>query len=129
MSLLDLAPTIADALGVAVPPGAFQGRSLLRGAPGARVFTRNSDRETAYAVTEGRYRLIFGAADRTQELFDPAADPGETQDLAGVQPAWAAAHRQALQRFLLALQPETPSPIRPLAPAELEALKALGYVR
>jgi hypothetical protein len=24
--------------------------------------------------------------------------------------------------------PETPSPIKPLAPAELEALRALGYV-
>src|SRR5262249_10411169 len=128
-SLLDLAPTVADALGVAVPGGTFQGRSLIRGAPGSRVVTRNSDTETDYAVTEDRYRLIFHTADRAQQLFDTAADPGETRDLAESRPAWAAAHRQALQRFLLALQAETPAPIRPLSPSELEALRALGYVR
>jgi len=129
VSLLDLAPTVADALGVAVPGGTFQGRSLIRGAPGSRVVTRNSDTETDYAVTEDRYRLIFHTSDRAQQLFDTAADPGETRDLAESRPAWAAAHRQALQRFLLALQPETPAPIRPLSPSELEALRALGYVR
>src|SRR6185295_12282636 len=43
VSLLDLAPTIADALRVGIPDGTFGGRSLLRGAPGSRVVTRNTD--------------------------------------------------------------------------------------
>jgi arylsulfatase A-like enzyme len=128
VSLLDLAPTIADVLGLAVPAGAFRGRSLLAGGPGGRVVTRNTDRDPTYAVTEDRYRLLYLTTNRTEELYDVRADPAEKSDLAGAQPAWAAAHRQALQRFLLSLVPETPSPIKPLAPAELEALRALGYV-
>jgi arylsulfatase A-like enzyme len=128
VSLLDLAPTIADALGVAIPAGTFVGRSLLRGAPGASVVTRNTDLVPTYGVTEDRYRLIFQAADRVQQLYDVIADPGETRDLAGAQAAWAAAQRQALQRFVLGLRPEKPTPIRPPTPAELEQLKALGYV-
>jgi len=129
VSLLDLAPTIADALGVAVPEGTFVGRSLLRGGPGTRVVTRNTDLVPTYGVTDGRYRLIFQAADRAQQLYDVLADPAETHDLADAQPAWAAAQRQALQRFVLALRPEKPTPIRPPTPAELEQLRALGYVR
>jgi arylsulfatase A-like enzyme len=129
VSLLDLAPTIADALGVAIPPGTFVGRSLRRGTPGARVVTRNTDLVPTYAVTEDRYRLIFQAADRGQQLYDVVADPDETRDLADTQAAWAAAQRQALQRFVLRLRPEKPTPIRPPTPAELEQLRALGYVR
>ena len=129
VSLLDLAPTIADALGVKIPPGTFVGRSLLRGAPGTSVVTRNTDLVPTYAITEDRYRLIFQAADRAQRLYDVIADPGETRDLADAQAAWAAAQRQALQRFVLSLRPEKPTPIRPPTAAELEQLKALGYVR
>jgi arylsulfatase A-like enzyme len=129
VSLLDLAPTIADALGVGVPEGTFVGRSLLRGASGSRVVTRNTDLVPTYGVTDGRYRLIFQAADRAQQLYDVLADPAEAHDLGDAQPAWAAAQRQALQRFVLALRPEKPTPIRPPTPAELEQLRALGYVR
>jgi arylsulfatase A-like enzyme len=128
VSLLDLAPTIADSLGIAVPAGTFRGHSLLRGAPGARVVTRNTEAPPTYAVTEGRYRLIFQTEDGAHELFDAVADAGETQDLAGAQPSWAAAHRQALQWFLMTLRPESPAPMAPLGPSELEALRALGYV-
>ncbi len=129
VSLLDLAPTIADALGVDVPAGAFVGRSLLRGAPGSRAVTRNTDLVPTYGVTDGGYRLIFQASDRAQQLYDVRADAGETHDLADAQPGWAAVQRQALQRFVLALRPEKPTPIRPPTPAELEQLRALGYVR
>lgn len=129
VSLLDLAPTIADALGVSVPEGTFVGRSLLRGGSGTRVVTRNTDLVPTYGVTDGRYRLIYQAADRAQRLYDVLADPAEGHDLAEAQPAWAAVQRQALQRFVLALRPENPAPIRPPTPAELEQLRALGYVR
>ena len=129
VSLLDLAPTIADALDVGVPDGAFVGHSLLRGSPGSRVVTRNTDLVPTYAVTEDRYRSIFRVADRAQQLYDAVADPAETRDIADAQPAWAAAQRQALQRLVLGLRPEKPTPIRPPTPAELEQLRALGYVR
>lgn len=128
VSLLDLAPTIADALGVTIPPGTFVGRSLLRDRSPSRVITRNTDLDPTYAVTEDRYRLLFETTDRARQLYDVLADPGEKSDLAGAQPGWATAQAQALQRFLLALRPEKPSPIRPLSPADLEAMKALGYV-
>jgi len=120
---------VADALGVGVPEGTFVGRSLLRGGSGSRVVTRNTDLVPTYGVTDGRYRLIFQAADRAQQLYDVLADPAEAHDLAEAQPAWAAAQRQALQRFVLGLRPEKPTPIRPPTPAELEQLRALGYVR
>ena len=77
VSLLDLAPTIADALGVAVPAGAFRGQSLLRGAPGVPAVTRNTDKEPTYAITAGRYRLIFQTADGVQELYDAWPIPGK----------------------------------------------------
>jgi arylsulfatase A-like enzyme len=128
VSLLDLAPTIADALGVAVPPGTFRGHSLLHGVPGTRVITRNTDLEATYGVTEDRYRLLYRAADRHQELYDVVADPAERRDLLDARSAWAAAQRQALQSFILGLTPESPAPVQPLSRPEREALRALGYV-
>jgi arylsulfatase A-like enzyme len=128
VSLLDLAPTVADALGARIPAGTFVGRSLLRERTPYRVVTRNTDLEATYAVTEDRYRLIFQTSDRSRQLYDVLADPGERNDVADGRPGWPAAHLQALQRFLLALRPEKPEPIRPLSPADLEAMKALGYV-
>ena len=128
VSLLDLAPTVAQALGIAVPAGTFRGHSLLRGAPGSRVVTRNALTPATYAVTEDRYRLIFRTKDGTHQLYDATADAGETRDVADAQPSWAAAHRQALQWFLMTLRPDTPAPAPPLGPDELEALRALGYV-
>ena len=129
VSLLDLAPTIADTLGVDVPAGVFVGHSLLGGAAGSRVVTRNTDLVPTYGVTEDRYRLILQVADLAQQLYDVVADPAETRDLLDAQPAWAAVERQALQRLLLSLRLERPAPIRPPTPAELEQLRALGYVR
>jgi arylsulfatase len=128
VSLLDLAPTVIDAFGLSVPYGTFAGRSLLRARTPYRVVTRNTEVDTTYGVTEDRYRLLFQTSDRGRQLYDVLADPGERNDLAAAHPGWAAAQTQALQRFLLALRPEKPSPIRPLSPADLEAMKALGYV-
>jgi arylsulfatase A-like enzyme len=128
VSLLDLAPTIIDAFGLSVPYGTFAGRSLLRARTPYRVVTRNTEVDPTYAVTEDRYRLLFQTTDRGRQLYDVLADPGETRDLADAQPGWSSAHLQALQRFLLALRPEKPAPIRPLSPADLEAMRALGYV-
>ena len=111
-----------------MPAGTFRGHSLLRGAPGSRVVTRNAETPATYAVTEDRYRLIFRTKDGTHQLYDATADAGETRDVADAQPSWAAAHRQALQWFLMTLRPDTPAPAPPLGPDELEALRALGYV-
>jgi len=54
-------------------------------------------------------------------------DPVRRTDLADAQAAWAAAQRQALQRF----RPQTPAGSPPDTapdPRDLEQLRALGYV-
>lgn len=94
---LDLAPTVADALGLEQPAG-WTGRSFL---PALRGQSLGSPRERAIwthglhtrqrAVYDGRYLLV-----RTYEpsyylyeprmLFDLRADPHQTHDLASAEP-------------------------------------------
>jgi arylsulfatase A-like enzyme len=114
---IDLAPTLLDFCGVAVPDGrTFHGRSLaplLRGeTPGPewteRIIVTDTQRVPRpikwrmSAVMRGDWRLINGAA-----LYDLAADPGQRRDVAAAHPDivgelratyeawWALCERQA----------------------------------
>jgi arylsulfatase A-like enzyme len=66
------------------------------------------------------------------ELYDLAADPGESRDLAAERPAVVAALAAELERLVGGVQPvaaDAPrgSPV-PLAPEIVERLRALGYL-
>ena len=62
-----------------------------------------------------------------EQLFDLAADPGETRDRAGELPAVAAdLRRELLGRY--GSRGPSPPPLRATDKATLEHLRALGYV-
>jgi arylsulfatase A-like enzyme len=96
-SLLDLAPTLLDAMGIPAPPE-FQGRSRREtlhaghaaGAPaivevvdGCTNPFRPQDRTgpRLLAVRESRYKLVIHFAEEREELFDLENDPGERSPL------------------------------------------------
>lgn len=92
---MDLLPTFASLAGVAAPTvdGTDLSGLLLRGEPlpARTVFWRTG---TARAVRRGPWKLIAEQAGTA--LFDLAADPGESADLAAGQPAVVADLRRAL---------------------------------
>jgi arylsulfatase A-like enzyme len=142
VSLTDLAPTLAELLGVPCCAGA-QGRSfaaLLRGAaPGERVVYAGSPNHAGrgtHALVEGSLKWIAHAGGGGA-LYDLAADPGETRDLAAERPADAqrlAARTEALVAETEALRTRR---LARRGADELDAvrrdtrreLEALGYVR
>ena len=136
--LLDLAPTVADALGV--PPErrrSFRGRSLLAVAAGAPepasepVLCRTVGTKPRYALVGERHKYQFNLRDGDESLHDLAADPGETRDVAAVDRVRAGYFRQRLFARLLALPGRavaSPTGWR-VSPQEAEELRALGYVQ
>lgn len=124
--LADIAPTVADALGLDWPvrPTA---RSLLRPGPEVRPLYA----ETLYprlhlgwsdlrSVVDGRWHLVHGAR---PELYDLASDPGETRDVAAREPERLARLRGELARF-----PAGSASPSGVDPTVAERLAALGYV-
>lgn len=133
--IVDVMPTLLDALGVAAP-AEVQGQSLMplgRGEP----LDLLAYSETYYpryhygwselkAVRDGRFKFI--AAPR-RELYDVQADPGETTDLASENTRMA----DALERALRDLSSRTATRDVSQAPRPIDAeteqrLRALGYV-
>jgi arylsulfatase A-like enzyme len=111
---LDLAPTILDLAGVAVP-GSMQGKSLARLLRGESYALRDSflyeyDTEAPFPVvpdiralrTQTRKYVTYPALPSEDELYDLATDPTETVNLAH-RLEWAATRaemRQQLDRLL-----------------------------
>ncbi len=89
VSLLDLAPTIVDLLGI--PGGVFVGRSLAAPAGPRPVFAecRRFGRDRRL-VLEGHHKLIVDRATGARELYDLAADPAERRNLVEERPEVAA---------------------------------------
>ena len=143
VSLVDLAPTLA---GLVEPDASFagEGRSLARaiadGEPlepvalfaERRPFQAHPLERLAFseaAIIEYPWKLIDNAGASTPELYRLDRDPGEHTDLAGPE----AAHARRLRERLRAWQAERPGPQIAEPPmrrrrAEIEALRALGYI-
>jgi arylsulfatase A-like enzyme len=113
VSLLDVAPTLLEAAGVAAPP-AFEGRSLLAGAPPAeRPLVTESPPLEAVTIRIGDHKLIRRTgvpqtswfdgtqylALSVQESFDLASDPAEKHPLASASD-WGMELREHLDRYL-----------------------------
>jgi arylsulfatase A-like enzyme len=127
---VDLAPTILDAVGVA-PDAAMSGQSfyeeLTKGKPmGDRVGLAELPAKRMRAVRVGKLKLIEGPDG--VELYDLANDPGELRDLAGERPDDVKRLRGVL-RELLKQHPPAPEGTQPASQREVEALKALGYLK
>ncbi|MBP7146261.1 MAG: sulfatase [Acidobacteria bacterium] len=139
---IDIVPTLLDVAG-APPP------ALLDGAALAPLLAAEKDRP-AYSETckelvehdwdnlalafaalrDGHHKLILDLLRGRQELYDLAADPGETSDLAG-QPAVATLESELAQRAeeIASAAPDEPGAMAP-DEAELvaEQLRGLGYL-
>jgi len=117
----DIPATILDLTGVGPAPAQpLDGRSLagvLRGGDLARdaLFWHyphyHPGGATPYsAIRSGPWRLIHFYEDDRDELYDLAADPGETTDLATTQPAKAAELRSTLDTWLADVAAQLPTP-------------------
>lgn len=153
VQLLDLFPTLARAGGAEAAAAAAAGRDLLRSPapPDRPVVTEyyyprqvldflgeGSESQPALqpflrrlrSVRIGSDKLIQGS-DGRDELFDLAADPGETRNLVEADPARVAALEDTLLAILgpLDAAPPVAADTGPVDPEIEEQLRALGYVR
>jgi arylsulfatase A-like enzyme len=137
VDLLDLAPTIADILGLRDDGDAvraFQGRSLLpvvAGAPGrAAVLSRTVWDRPRYGLRHERFKLIYDSRTGEEWLFDLEADPNESRDVASEQPLRTAFLRQALHGWTRQLGDGglDGGEAAQLSPEQCENLKVLGYL-
>jgi arylsulfatase A-like enzyme len=139
VDLLDVAPTIAELLGVSDQGGwrqKFQGRSLLPMIEGAAgkpaVLSRTVWDRPRYAYRDARYKLIHDTRTGESQLLDLQADPGERRDVAREQPLRTAALRESLFEWIARVTRRAPAGASggEQAPTceQCETLKSLGYL-
>jgi arylsulfatase len=139
VDLLDVAPTVADALGVRGKGGSdreFQGRSLLPMAARAGgkplVVSRTVWDRPRYGLRDGRFTYVFDTATGGERLYDTGQDPGETRDVARRAPLRTAWFRETLHQWMRTVfrpgseSAEAAPPV--MSHDQCEDLKALGYV-
>jgi arylsulfatase A-like enzyme len=135
VGLIDVAPTICDLAGVAVPE-TFSGRSLrgvLAGEAAAAAPILAHGNFWGPALTSwssGRWKLVLtpdGEGQRAQ-LYDLETDPSELHDLAAAEPARVAELRAELTLALKGGASREPGTAVELSPAERKRLEALGYL-
>ena len=136
VSLVDLAPTVLETLGLPVPPE-MQGESLRTLLDAPRPVDRAAYAETDYPRRAFGWsplaawraeRFLFVKAPRP-ELYDLAADPAQRHNLADDRATVAgriAAQMEDFRRRTAGGGGEAAA--RPLDPALLERLAALGYI-
>jgi arylsulfatase A-like enzyme len=81
------------------------------------------------AVSEGSYRLVRRATAENGELYDRSSDPQEQRDIGEEQPEVRERLMALVEEYLE--RPPAPWQAAPeveLGPAELDQLRALGYV-
>lgn len=133
-SLVDVLPTLADAAGLAVPPG-VAGQSLAgaagANAPGGRALAAELMRgATLRAWITGRWKYVRRGADGSDEaLYDLDADPGERRDLAPGNPARVARFRAEIEAFVVRSTPPGANAVTDITPEQADALRDLGYVQ
>jgi hypothetical protein len=99
-SLVDLAPTVLDLLGLPAP-AAYQGRSLLSAEPRMALFCTDYSLGLV-GLRDGPWKLIHELDSGRSQLFDLRDDPGEKCDLSEKVPERAAVYREHLRRWAAA---------------------------
>ncbi|MGA3188538.1 MAG: sulfatase-like hydrolase/transferase [Bryobacteraceae bacterium] len=126
--LIDVAPTILDALHLPAPPS-FAGVSILKSdAPpvySESVYARDSFHWAALrSLRMGRFKYVETPR---AELFDLEKDPREITNILGSNQAQATTLRSELSR-LMAKHVRAPAPARDTSDATKKALGSLGYL-
>lgn len=80
-----------------------------------------------FAVRVGPWKLLAASEEGGAELYDLAADPRERHDQAALRPE-KVIELEALVSALRERYGAEREPVEPVSPADLEALRALGYV-
>lgn len=132
--LLDIAPTMLGITGVSVP-SQMQGQSLLRIAQSdggdQPVYSRSEfpQRGFGWSMLEswraGKYLYIRAPK---SELYDIAADPGATRNLAPSSKATLDTMAAQLENFDRHFSPESGKLSSELSSTEMQKLASLGYV-
>lgn len=128
--LIDVAPTVLDALHLPAPPS-FDGVSLLKlnGAPavyGESVYARDSFHWAALrSLRLGHWKYIDAPH---PELFDLEKDPREQSNLVRANSAEAATLRSELVRLMARHARAHPAPVRDSSGGTRAALGSLGYL-
>ena len=135
--LVDVAPTLLDLAGLSPPPAASpdEGRSLAphwtSGAlpPLPRFCGGNLYGLPAVAAEDGPWKFVL-RANGAQELYDVTRDPQERRNLAFERADISSRFRAVLDPQLAALlHTDGDGARQEMTPEQVEALKALGYVR
>jgi arylsulfatase A-like enzyme len=145
VTLLDLAPTLIDGLGIEPGPVEYVGRSLIPLAFDGVEYRRDlyaytrgrvafSEGEAAvYAYRSGPYKVLYSDTLDLLELYNLEEDPGERNDLSSVEPLRARymAQQAMLQKRdnLALLARLGPEQIEALDEETLRQLRALGYIQ
>jgi arylsulfatase A-like enzyme len=130
VSLMDIVPTLLERAG-GPADATLDGRSLagfLRGAGQASAADVIALQTSAHdgsvrlrGLRSRSHKLVADDATGRQDVYDLGADPGERR------PAGGSPEAARLARLLSGLRPLAASPVSEPAPAEREALRALGY--
>ena len=141
VSIIDVAPTILDYLGLPVP-GSMEGVSLMsvlagEARPCAHQFFETGLHEQeriVRGIRTGELKLVFDHEDLAVEMYDLARDPLEKKDVLGVSAAQAAslsaaflAWREAMEAGRAASGSAGDGNALATDPELVERLKALGY--
>ncbi len=131
VSLMDIAPTVLAAQGLALPP--LDGVPLEEATDRALVFDINWPRRiVGQALLEGGFKLLSIKQDYTGRedavlLYDTLLDPGETQDLSAEMSAKAAEMSSRLSVLAAGLAGSI-EPDNVLSEMDQAQLEALGYL-
>jgi lipoteichoic acid synthase len=107
-SQVDLAPTIAELIGLPAAPD-WQGRSLFDESHPGRAYFYVAEDHFRLAVREANWKYIYNVRDGRDELYDLQADPLEQRNVAAQHPdrcdrlrqrlaAWTEANRRQYER-------------------------------
>jgi arylsulfatase A-like enzyme len=99
-SVIDIAPTILDLLGLEIPVG-YQGVSLLQTGPETALFYTDYATRLIGLREEG-WKFIYEFESGRGSLFDLSKDPGEVVDLSAVFPARARFYESRTRTWIAA---------------------------
>jgi arylsulfatase A-like enzyme len=142
VSLMDLAPTLAELAGLPVPDG-FVGRSLLQPRTRLRPASAFGEQPPFSWGPQGNQRYMWFAHEDPWKLlmeqgrvslYDLTSDPGELKDVSAQHPVVTGYLVEALTQRVPMLRgsaaPAAAEPLTPEARKKLDsALRALGYIQ